>query len=419
MKQWRLRSLRQVKLVAEEKGLTFDEGAREALTLLLEHYWILREEQPEHYHLVRQYEPLLRSYLFEKCGWRLIQHPQFYKLEKIPAEPQAWMGIRDFQQPRDYALLCCMMAFLEEKGVDEQFLLSNLCESILALYPHETVNDERLNWENYEHRRSLVRALRFAVELGVVRSVEGDSEQFAIYRESEVLYEVTLLARYFLRSYPKDLHQYQSRQELQAAEYFDEEAATGTGRRVRVYRQLLLTPAYNSAEARPEDFIYLRSMHKRLREELESRTGLQFELYRDCAMLTSPERSFWCKQLFPLAQSGIQAVLLHLARHCRAECQKNPQWATTFSRVAFERLIDHCRKLYGSGWTKEYREMSLPKLTEAVMAELQDWNMLVFDGETGLVELRPPLWRLIGCYPEDYHSDSTVQTKKQSGLRKE
>jgi uncharacterized protein (TIGR02678 family) len=120
--------------MADEKQLIFDDSAREALLLLFGKYWIMREEQPEQYQLIRQYEPLLRPYLFEKCGWRLIQNPQFYKLEKIPAEPEPWMGISEFQQPRDYALLCCIMAFLEEKGVDDQFLLSGLCESILALY---------------------------------------------------------------------------------------------------------------------------------------------------------------------------------------------------------------------------------------------------------------------------------------------
>ncbi|TCL61469.1 uncharacterized protein (TIGR02678 family) [Hydrogenispora ethanolica] len=388
--------------MAEENGLAFDDGAQEALTLLLEHYWIFREEQPEQYHLIRQYEPILRPYLFEKCGWRLIQNPQFYKLEKIPSEPEPWMGISDFQQPRDYALLCCILAFLEEKSVDEQFLLSDLCESILALYPHEVEAGERLNWENYEHRRSLVRALRFAAEAGLVRLVDGDGEQFAMRRDSEALYEATLMARYFLRSYPKDLHQYQSLQDLQSAEHFDEEAATGTGRRVRVYRQLLLTPAYNAADGRPEDFIYLRSMHKRLRDELESRTGLQFELYKDCAMLTSPERINWCKQVFPFHQNGIHAVILHFARWCRDERQAAPDWRGVYTPVELERMVDQCRNRYGSGWTKEYRELGLSKLAAALTEELIAWKMAVADPETKLIELRPPFWRLEGRYPDNY-----------------
>jgi uncharacterized protein (TIGR02678 family) len=387
--------------MADERQLTFDESAREALTLLLEHYWILREEQPEQYQLLRQYEPLLRPYLFEKCGWRLIQNPQFYKLEKIPAQPEAWMGIAEFQQPRDYALLCCIMAFLEEKSVDDQFLLSGLCESILALYPHDAAM-ATLNWENYEHRRSLVRALRFTVELGAVRLVEGDSEQFALQRESEVLYEVTLLARYVLRSYPKDLRQYHSRQELQSAEHFDEDATIGAGRRIRVYRQLLLNPAYNAAAARPEDFAYLRAMHKRLREELESHTGLQFELYKDCALLVSPERSFWCKDLFPQQQSGLHAVMLHFANYCRERRAASAEWQERLSLVELEKLVAQCRDDCGSGWTKEYRDMSLNRLTGSLLTELRAWEMADEDPETGLIELRPPLWRLAGRYPEDY-----------------
>ncbi len=400
--------------MAESNGPVFDEGAREALTLLLENYWILREEQPERYQLIRQYESLLRSYLFEKCGWRLIQHPQFYKLEKIPAEPEAWMGILEFQQPRDYALLCCIMAFLEEKSVDEQFLLSDLCESILAFYPHETVTDERLNWENYDHRRSLVRALRFAVTTGLTRLVDGDGEQFAMRRESEALYEVTLLARYFLRSYPKDLHQYRSLAELQTAEHFDEEAATGTGRRARVYRQLLLTPAYNVAAARPEDFNYLRSMHKRLRDELESRVGLQLELYKDCAMLTSPERNSWCKQMFPIQQSGLHAVILHFARWCRDERGTRSDWRDVVSGVELEKLTEQCRNRYGSGWTKEYRELGLSRLTAVLTEEMVDWNMAAIDRETNLIELRPPLWRLAGQYPNDYLETA----KREAGSEK-
>jgi uncharacterized protein (TIGR02678 family) len=79
-------------------------------------------------------------------------------------------------------------------------------ESLVSSLFTYDVATAALNWENYEHRRSLIRALRFTAEMGAVRLVEGDNEQFALQRESEALYEVTLLARYVLRSYPKDLH---------------------------------------------------------------------------------------------------------------------------------------------------------------------------------------------------------------------
>ncbi len=387
-----------------------NEEVREVLALLLENYWIVREERPEQYNLIRRYEPFIRRYLFEKCGWRLMQNPQFYKLEKIPAQPQSWMGIEEFQQPRDYALLCCIMAFSEEKGVDEQFLLSDLCESILALYPHEQDFGGRLNWENYEHRRSLVRALNFASTLGVLRLVDGDSEQFAARRDGEALYEVTLLARYFLRSYPKDLHQYDSMQALQAAEFFDDEAATGMGRRARIYRQLLLTPAYNAADARMEDFAYLRNMQRRLREELESATGLYLELFKDCAMLISPERTGWVNHIFPFSRSGIHAVMLHFAALCR-ERRQDATWRDSLSFVEFEGLLAECRRQYGAGWTKDCREQPVNKLAANLLDELIDWNMAACDRETGLIQLRPALGRLTGRYPKDY-----MQTGDKNGV---
>lgn len=378
------------------------EEVREALVLLLENYWIVREEAPEQYNLIRRHETQLRNYFLEKCGWRLMATPQFYKLEKIPAQPAPWMGIQEFGHSRDYALLCCILAFLEEKSVNEQFLLSDLCESLLALYPHEA--DERLNWESYEHRRSLVRALKFAVERGLVRLVDGDSEQFALRAESEALYEVTVLARYFLRSYPKDLYQYRSLAELQSAELFDDEATTGRGRRARVYRQLLLAAAYNATDARPEDFLYLRNMHRRLRDELESYTGLQFELYKDCALLTSPERTNWCKQIFPFYQSGIHMVMLHLASFCRDRWPAGDGWQQSLSPVAFERLVGECRERYGAGWTKEYRTANLSRLAAEVLAELEGWNMAAYDPETGFITLRPALARLAGRYPDGWSS---------------
>lgn len=113
----------------------FDEKAKEAMTALFENFWIVREEEPELYQKIREREKVLKRYLQEKFGYRLIIHRYFAKLEKIPAEPESWMGIQDFQDILDYALFCCLLAYLESKAVDEKFLLSDLCEEIQAMYP--------------------------------------------------------------------------------------------------------------------------------------------------------------------------------------------------------------------------------------------------------------------------------------------
>jgi uncharacterized protein (TIGR02678 family) len=118
--------------------------------------------------------------------------------------------------------------------------------------------------------------------------------------------------------------------------------------------------------------------------------------------LVSPERNFWCKDQFPQQQSGLHAVMLHFANYCRGLRAAGGEWPERFSRVEFEKLAGECREDCGSGWTKEYREMSLNRLAASLLAELCAWEMADVDSETGLVELCPPLWRLAGRYPGDY-----------------
>ncbi|MDF9298626.1 TIGR02678 family protein, partial [Geobacillus stearothermophilus] len=93
----------------------FDDKAKEALAALFEQFWIIRDQEPDLYQLVREREHVLKKYVEEKFGYRLIVHRYFAKLEKIPADPEPWMGIESFQEPLDYALFCCLMAYLEGK----------------------------------------------------------------------------------------------------------------------------------------------------------------------------------------------------------------------------------------------------------------------------------------------------------------
>ena len=120
---------------------TFDEKAQTALRILLEKFWVLRLQEPEIYQLIREREKVLKRYIDEKFGFDLIVHQHFIKLEKIPVETKSWMGIQDFQEPRDYAIFCCALAFTENRSVDEQFLLSDICEDIKDMYPGEMALD--------------------------------------------------------------------------------------------------------------------------------------------------------------------------------------------------------------------------------------------------------------------------------------
>src|SRR5690606_33266034 len=116
----------------------------------------------------------LKRYISDKFGFDLIIHQHFIKLEKIPVEPKAWMGIQSFSEPMDYAIFCSALAFTEQRSVDEQFLLSDLVESVQETYQGEFP----LDWTNYQHRRSLVRALKEVVRLKLIKTIDGSLELF-------------------------------------------------------------------------------------------------------------------------------------------------------------------------------------------------------------------------------------------------
>src|SRR5690625_208851 len=252
----------------------FDDKAQLALRLLMENFWILRLENPESYQLIREREKMLKRYVDEKFGFDLIVHQHFIKLEKIPVVIKKWMGIQAFQEPRDYAIFCCALAFTENRSVDEQFLLSDICEDIKDLYPGEMM----LDWTNYNHRRSLVRVIKMMEKLTLVKTVEGQTDHFAMDEQLEVLYETTIYARYFMRSYPKDLFEYESIDHILETEWERHEADE---RRKRVYRKLMISPVVYRESEDDSDFDYIRKYRNRLSDDLETHTLFRLEVFKN------------------------------------------------------------------------------------------------------------------------------------------
>ena len=61
----------------------------------------------------------------------------------------------------EYAFLCILLMFLEDKGREEQFVLSQITEFIQGNY----IGEEKIDWTLYRHRKDLIKVLRFAVVL--------------------------------------------------------------------------------------------------------------------------------------------------------------------------------------------------------------------------------------------------------------
>lgn len=377
----------------------FDEKAKTALRILMEKFWVLRHDEPQMYQLIREREKVLKRYVAEKFGYDLIVHQHFIKLEKLPVEAKSWMGMHEFSEPRDYALFCCALAFTESRSVDEQFLLSEICEDIKDMYPGELPVD----WTNYDHRRSLVRVIKQLEKLSILHVVEGEIDHFSMDEQQEVLYEVTIYARYFMRSYPKDLFAYNTIDDILASEW---ERHAEDERRKRVYRKLFTSPAvYRESEEDP-DFAYIRSFRNRLRDDIEAHTMFRFEIFKNAAMLVSEEK----KQeltLFP-DQKAIMDVALHFAAYLREHQDIYPP--DTFGRVRMSEItltnvVRELHQQYANGWSKQYREGSVKMTMQELIDLLKDWEMLEQVTFTNDYVIKPLIGRLKGYYPKDFSAD--------------
>lgn len=377
-----------------EKG--FDEKAQEVLTALFEKFWIIRAEEPELYQKVREREKVIRRYVTEKLGYRFIVHRYFAKLEKIPVEPEPWMGIQAFKQPLDYALFCCLLAFLESKNTDEQFLLSDMCEEFEGMYPGEVLID----WTNYEQRKSLIRVINMAKEFQLIKTVDGDIDDFSLNTEHEVLFEVPVISRYFMRSYPKGLFNYDSLEDILTEE------STGNPneyRRHRVYRKLYLSPVMYRIDKDDPDFAYLRNYRNRLRDDVEAHTDFRFEIFKNAAFLTLLERKN-PYTLFP-NQKAISDIVLHFANVLKSQLESyepNEFGVIRLTEVDYQELVKECQTTYQIGWSKAYRDATLSQLASSLLETLIEWTFAKKDEETGMIFIYPALGRMIGDYPEDF-----------------
>ncbi|WP_148866351.1 TIGR02678 family protein [Thermosediminibacter litoriperuensis] len=380
----------------------------EELEILLENFWILRGKDRELYHQVRDALPNIANFIEEKLGFRLIVNSQLIKLEKIPAEPEEWMGIQQFKEPLDYAFLCMLLAFLEDKGPEEQFVLSSVTEFIEASFPGE----EKVDWTLYTHRKSLVRTLNFAAEIGLIKIDDGDQERFADDRDTEVLYENTGVSRFFFRALGREFSEDFTPEDFLIDEFSEEAGLRPEIRRHRVYRKLLLTPAVYCKSPQDEDFLYIKNIRGTIHRDFEKYLGAALHVHKSSAFLIL-NRSKYLKSCFPETNSNISDITLLLSRAIREEVESsalkvNVDDSIEMAEPEFKEKIKKIKDRYQRGWYKTYREKFFEKLYEEVVTFLEFWKMIEVEKDSGTVRILPILGKFEGDYPPDFYKKGEV-----------
>ncbi len=355
----------------------WNERRRTCAHALLNRHWITKEEDPDLFYAIRDQYTELRDWFAEFTGFSLILTRTMAKLDKAPVVASPWMGFSEFREPRDYALFAYSLWFLESKTEMDQFVLTEIVEQVGEQL---AASGLAMDWENYQHRLSMVRALKKLRQLGVLRHIDGEETDWAHDSQTKnVLYECSPSARYVLRHFPKELKAYERvddfNEQIIYPETVDGELRK---RRHRIYRRLLLEPAVADRDWTPDELYYVQTQRRTLMDQMQFMFGMEGSRYREGLYFFHPELSGECG-LFPTA-AGISDLVLLLAGELRRRLEGS-SWHVTeqgtveLTRTDIEGLLYQLKLKYNDYWSKEHREMKLSELADALTRHMAEWHL--------------------------------------------
>lgn len=366
---------------------------------LFERFWICKDSDKETYYKVKSDIPKFQKFVSEQLGWKLIHTENLLKLEKRPAHAEAFMGIQEFTDIRDYCILCVVLMYLEDKEEQEQFLLSELIDYVeTRLKTYMPVD-----WTSFTQRKSLVRVLQYMESLQMLRVYEGSSEAFGTGIGQEVLYENTGYSKYYATSFPTDISAYMSWEDFEQTDFEEFQKDRGSVRINRVYRQLAVCPSFHWEGNEDADALYLKNQRQRVAKYLGENLGGNLDIYKNIAFLTMDADDCY-GGMHPRDAMLPEIVLLVCSRIQKdvemGKLIKQENECISLRMEEFERIVLACRGNWKDAWSKEYREMDEEKLVENVLEYMKNWLMVrCVDAQ---VVVLPSVGRVAGVYPEDF-----------------
>ncbi|MDE5770891.1 MAG: TIGR02678 family protein [Ruminococcus sp.] len=362
--------------------------------MLLEKFWILREnDSADYFKVKRTVNKQMKEFVNQFPGWKLIITNELIKLEKIPAEAHPFMGIQNFKEVNDYCFLCTLLLFLDDKADGDKFLLSELISGIEVRLSGKI----DIDFTRFTDRKSLVRVLKFAESMHLLKIWEGSTERLEYDRNQEILYENTGLSDYFSVNFDKNISDYTSSHDFENHDSAYSDGEKGFPRTNRVYRRLLLQPAmyWNSRE--DVDSIYLKNQRTSVAGHLETYLNGRLDVHNGAAFYMLHEDSIFGR-VHP-AENSVSGFTALLCGALREELYTQ-QTETNISFEVFRQMLLRYRAVWGKGLSKLLREMSDDKFTDIIEAYMLDW-MLIERTATGYT-LCDGIFKTIGVFPKDY-----------------
>lgn len=349
-----------------------------AIDLLLNNYWIIRDKNKDDYYAIKHEinDKNIKRFIQEMLGWKLIHTEHLIKLEKIPSHAEAFMGIQEFIDTKDYCFLCAVLMYLEDKEDNSQFLLSDLIkyvETIISSYME-------VDWTSFSLRKSLVRVLQYVENKGMLKTYEGDSSLYSREQTSEVLYENTGLSRYFATNFPLDITNINIYNDFEKKQMEELEDDKGNIRTNRVFRQLVVCPSLYWDDQNNPDALYVKNKRNYIASNIERNMDATLELSKNNASIVFVDNQ-GIGDTHPKTSMLSEIVLLvnhelYIAAQDKRKLSINDDDTITVSVNKFNDILIKLKNKYQALWSKEYREMPYERYIEVVKEYMTNWLMI-------------------------------------------
>ncbi|WP_214317376.1 TIGR02678 family protein [Nonomuraea sediminis] len=278
------------------------EERRTAARALLSMPILTAHRHPDEFTLVRRHASALKSTFATLLGYTLVVESRFARLVKAPLAPHA--PVRPVRRPsgsefspRTYTHLALVCAGLLAPDVGAQILMSQLVEQVRA----DAVTAGITLDDTLAERRSLVAAIEFLIDAGVIIETDGTVVGWG-ERKDEALITVTRGLLPYLVTKP--LHALESPEQLWATVPEDPEQPRRTLR-----RKLVENPLIHRVDLSDAERDVLSRERTELTRMLDEAFGLSLEVRAEGALVYDPDESLSDLE-FPGSGSVRQAALL-------------------------------------------------------------------------------------------------------------
>ena len=339
---------------------------KEELELLLNNFLITKENDKEAYYKIKSKIKKIREFTTTKLGCDVIVNSSLIKLEKIPSKIDNIFGIPGFNNQKEYILFILIIMFLEDKGKDEQFILSNLTNFITNIVATIETKEVLIDFKDYGTRKSLVDVLKYLIKLGVIKQIDGNDLLFKDSVENEVLYENTGISHYIVRQFREDIFNYQTASDFLNTTKTEELL---NKKRYYTYRTLLFYPVFDYSDFDQEIYNYFLNYRNRVINDLKDLLDGDLLIFNNMALLTTNEKT--SRINFPNSRKMIHDIILLVNDYL-----VNVLDRTSLDELEFKELLKKIKNENSKYFNKEFREMKDDKFFDEVILGMEKFGLL-------------------------------------------